>query len=92
MRTLRFCERVSAKLARLYLKPGEEIRTPLIAALFWQGTDTARARNLWRRWFMAHNLPRLNGRPPATMMQMQRNLGHPEAQAPTNAPTSILAL
>ena len=49
---------------RLYLKPGEEIRTPLIAALFWQGTDTVRAQNLWRRWMMVHNVPRLHGQPP----------------------------
>ncbi len=56
---------------QLYLKPGEEIRTPLIAALFWRGTDPVRAQNIWRRWFLAHNLPRVNGRPPAPMLQMQ---------------------
>ncbi len=46
------------ELTHLYLKPGEEIRTPLIAMLFWRGTDTVRAANLWRRWMVAHNLPR----------------------------------
>ena len=56
---------------RMSLEPGEEIRAPLIAALFWKGADTVRAQNLWRRWFMAHNVPRLNGRPPRPMMQMQ---------------------
>ncbi len=55
----------------LYLKPGEEIRTPLIAALFWQGADTLRAQNVWRRWLMAHNVPRVNGRAPEPMLQMQ---------------------
>jgi alpha-galactosidase len=55
----------------LFLKPGEEIRTPLIAALFWKGNDTVRGQNLWRRWFLAHNIPRINGHPPPTMMQMQ---------------------
>ena len=59
------------QVTHLFLKPGEEIRTPLIAALFWKGTDTVRAQNLWRRWFLAHNIPRLNGRPPPTMLQMQ---------------------
>ena len=34
-----------------FLKPGEEVRTPLIALLFWQGTDVVRAQNLWRGWF-----------------------------------------
>jgi len=59
------------QLTHLYLQPGESIRAPLIALLFWRGTDTVRAQNLWRRWFMAHNLPRLNGRPPPAMTQMQ---------------------
>jgi len=59
------------QLTHLFLKPGEEIRSPLIAALFWKGADTVRAQNLWRRWFMAHNIPRINGHPPSTMMQMQ---------------------
>jgi alpha-galactosidase len=47
----------------LYLKPGEEIRTPLIALLFWEGNDVARAQNVWRRWMLAHNLPRPHGKP-----------------------------
>lgn len=51
------------QLTHLYLKPGEEIRTPLIAMLFWRGTDTVRAQNLWRRWYLADNAPRLNGGP-----------------------------
>lgn len=55
----------------LFLKPGEEIRTPLVAALFWEGADTVRAQNLWRRWLMARNVPRLNGQLPPPMMQMQ---------------------
>lgn len=59
------------QLTRLSLKPGEEIRTPLIAAFFWRGGDTVRAQNLWRRWFLAHNVPRLDGRLPPTMLQMQ---------------------
>lgn len=55
----------------LYLKPGEEIRTPLMALLFWQGTDVVRAQNLWRRWFMAHNIPRYGGQVPSIMAHMQ---------------------
>lgn len=53
------------------LQPGEEIRTPLIALLFWQGADVTRAQNLWRRWFLAHNIPRVDGEPPKPMLQMQ---------------------
>ncbi|MDQ2732696.1 MAG: NPCBM/NEW2 domain-containing protein, partial [Armatimonadota bacterium] len=59
------------ELTHLYLKPGEEVRSPLTAMLFWEGADTVRAQNLWRRWFMAHNIPRINGQPQTTMAQMQ---------------------
>jgi alpha-galactosidase len=46
------------ELTHFVLQPGEEVRTPLIAVLFWQGTDVARSQNLWRRWMIAHNVPR----------------------------------
>ncbi|MBN1126244.1 MAG: NPCBM/NEW2 domain-containing protein [Sedimentisphaerales bacterium] len=46
------------ELTHLTLRPGEEIRTPLIAILFWKGEDTVRAQNLWRRWMWAYNVPR----------------------------------
>ena len=55
--------RAGQEITRLYLKPGEEIRTPLIALLFWQGDDVVEAQNLWRRWYRAHNLPRIEGKP-----------------------------
>ena len=45
------------ELTRFKLHPGEEVRSPLIALQFWQG-DRVRAQNLWRRWMLAHNLPR----------------------------------
>jgi alpha-galactosidase len=57
------------ELTRLVLLPGESIRTPLIALLFWQGGDLERAQNLWRRWMIAHNLPRTgDGRLPPPIM------------------------
>jgi len=46
------------ELTHLYVEPGEEIRTPLIAILFYAGDDIARSQNIWRRWMLAHNLPR----------------------------------
>lgn len=56
------------QLTNLFLKPGEEIRTPLIALQFWQGTDVMRSQNLWRRWMTKHNLPRTaDNQPPAPM-------------------------
>jgi alpha-galactosidase len=59
----------------LILKPGEEIRTPLIAILFWKGNDLVRAQNLWRRWYIAHEIPRINGVPtqPAEQIQVAGN-------------------
>ncbi|HQE83239.1 MAG TPA: alpha-galactosidase [Candidatus Hydrogenedentes bacterium] len=51
------------ELTHLRLKPGEEIRTPLIALLFWKGSDPVRAQNLWRRWMLAHNVPKFGGKP-----------------------------
>jgi len=51
------------ELTHLYLKPGEEIRTPLMVLVFWKGNDVARAQNVWRRWMFAHNLPRPGGKP-----------------------------
>ena len=53
----------------LVLRPGEEIRTPLAALLFWKGSDAERAQNLWRRWMIAHNLPRTaDGKLPPPIM------------------------
>ncbi len=46
----------------LRLMPGETIRTPRMTVLAWAGDDS-RAVNLWRRWYLAHILPRPNGRP-----------------------------
>ncbi|MBP6506228.1 MAG: alpha-galactosidase [Opitutaceae bacterium] len=51
------------ELTHLRLEPGEEIRTPLIALLFWRGADVERAQNIWRRWMLADNLPRPGGQP-----------------------------
>ena len=54
---------------RLRLRPGESVRSPLVALLFFEGGDRARAQNLWRRWMIAHNLPRLAGALPPPMLE-----------------------
>lgn len=46
----------------LRLMPGESIRTPRMTILSWAG-DPSRAVNLWRRWYLAHILPRPDGKP-----------------------------
>jgi alpha-galactosidase len=54
------------QITRFRLHPGEEVRTPLVALLFWQRPDWIEAQNLWRRWYLAHNAPRPGGQlPPA---------------------------
>ncbi len=55
------------ELLRCRLKPGEEIRTPLIVLQFWEG-DWVRAQNIWRRWMLAHNVPKPGGKPLAPQM------------------------
>ena len=63
--------RAGQQLTHLCLNPGEEIRTPLVSLLFWQGTDVVRAQNLWRHWYLAHEIPRVNGQPPSALAQIQ---------------------
>lgn len=54
--------RVRAGMERTHLRlhPGEEIRTPRIAMLFWDG-DWLCGQNLFRRFLLAHHTPRQNG-------------------------------
>ncbi len=49
------------ELTKFKLLPGEEVRGPLVALQFYQG-DRIRAQNVWRRWMVAHNLPRPGGK------------------------------
>jgi len=55
------------ELTHLTLHPGESIRTPISLLVFWRGDET-HATNLWRRFMLAHNLPRPGGRLPAPFM------------------------
>lgn len=63
--------RAGQQLTNLYLKPGEEIRTPLILMLFWQKKDIVASQNLWRRYYIAHTIPRIDGEPQQPAMQIQ---------------------
>jgi alpha-galactosidase len=53
--------KVGQELTHLKLLPGEEIRTPLMVLQFWSGGDWIRAQNIWRKWMLAHNVPKPNG-------------------------------
>jgi len=59
--------RAGQELAHFKLLPGEEVRTPRIVMMFWKG-EWRRSQNLWRRWMMAHNMPRPGGTLPPPQM------------------------
>ena len=61
--------RAGQELTHFKLLPGEEVRSPLIALQFRQG-DWIRSQNVWRRWMMAHSMPRPGGKaiPPNLIM------------------------
>jgi alpha-galactosidase len=45
------------------LHPGEEVRSPSTALLFWKGSDRLAGHNLFRRFIIAHHSPRPGGKP-----------------------------
>jgi alpha-galactosidase len=51
------------ELTHFVLHPGEEVRGPLVALLFYRG-DWLVGQNVWRRWMIAHNLPKPGGQLP----------------------------
>ncbi len=72
--------RAGQELTHLKLHPGEEIRSPLMALMFWQGEDLLRAQNLWRRWMIAHNIPRPSGSLPKPTISGGTSLQYNEMQ------------
>jgi alpha-galactosidase len=60
--------RAGQELTHFKLQPGEEIRTPLSVLQFWKGGDWIRSQNVWRRWMIAHNVPRPGGKLPKPML------------------------
>ena len=52
--------RAGQEKTHLRLHPGEEIRTPRIALLFYEG-DRWHGQNLWRRFVLAHHRPTPGG-------------------------------
>jgi alpha-galactosidase len=50
------------ELTHLSLHPGEEIRSPAVLLLFWDGTDPLRGQNLLRRLLRQHYTPAPGGK------------------------------
>ena len=63
--------RAGQQLTHFHLRPGEEVRTPLTALLFWDEMDWIDAQNLWRRWMLQHNVPQPGGKPLEPMLTGQ---------------------
>ena len=55
--------RAGQELTHFNLLAEEEVRSPLIVLQFWQG-EWIRAQNIWRRWMMAHSMPKPGGQLP----------------------------
>jgi len=64
--------RAGQELTHFKLLPGEEVRSPLVALVFWHG-DWIDGQNVWRRWMVAHNLPRPGGQLPAPLLSTGTN-------------------
>ena len=75
---------VGQKRCRMVIHAGETMRTPRLTVLAYTG-DEARGRNLWRRWYLKHILPRENGEPlkPYLCLHNWNCEGKPEHTAAT---------
>ncbi len=51
------------ELTHFKLKAGEQVRSPLMVIQTWKG-DLQRSYNIWRRWMLAHNVPKPGGKLP----------------------------
>jgi len=70
---------VGQKRCHMVIHPGETMRTPMLTVLAHSGSED-HGRNLWRRWYFAHILPRENGEPlkPFVCRHNFSAGGHPE--------------
>lgn len=55
------------ELTHFRLHPGEEVRSPLIVLMDYKG-DWIDGQNQWRRWMMAHGMPKPGGELPKPML------------------------
>lgn len=62
---------------RFYLNPGETARSPRMTVMAFEGDDE-RGTNVWRRWFMAHVLPRSRGSALGPKVSLANNGGGEE--------------
>jgi alpha-galactosidase len=75
--------RAGMELTHLKLHPGEEIRTPRIMLLFWQGDDYIQGHNLLRRFILAYHWPKKAGKPAILPFSCNSSHMHDEAEKAT---------
>ena len=76
--------RAGMELTHLKLHPGEEIRTPRILLLFWQGGDYIEAHNMLRRFILKHHTLMRGGKPATVPLAcMDRRHGGEESNKAT---------
>lgn len=70
---------VGQKRCHMVIHPGETIRTPSLTMLAYNGNED-RGRNIWRRWYISHILPKQEGKPlaPKCCMHLFEAGGKPE--------------
>ena len=66
----------------LYLLPGEEIRTPRIAVLYWKSEDRMDGHNQFRQFILAHHTRKIDGKP--VQLPLSSGLGYGGPQPPCN--------
>jgi len=55
---------------QLYLKPGEEISSPSVCLLYWEGKEPLRGNNLFRRYMREMVSPKWNGKEPISLAML----------------------
>lgn len=49
------------EITQMFLRPGEEIRTPLVLLMF-RGEDFIASQNMWRQFMLDHNMQKIRGK------------------------------
>ena len=73
--------RAGMKRTHLVLFPGEEIRSPRVALVFWTGSDRYAGHNSFRRFVLKHHTPQKDGKPVVLPLASSAGNGGP---APCN--------
>ena len=61
-----------------YLKPGEEVRTPSIVLMFWQGKDRMMGHNQFRQLILRHFTRQIDGKPANSPISMSLGYNGPK--------------